>query len=126
MKILAEIKNALLNANSKVLGTISLENDMNVVPVSSVCIVEDKIWLFDYFFNKTKKNVLRNPKTVLAFWSGLNGYQIKAMATYISEGEVFEEAIRWVGKQHPNRVLKGLLVLDPKAIFDISIANKQL
>lgn len=60
---------SLINANSKALAT-SFDNQTNVVPVSTVKVVERKIWLIDYFFKKTKSNFLNNPKVALTFWTG--------------------------------------------------------
>lgn len=125
MKLSEEIKTVLLHAEAKALAT-STKNEINVVPVSSVKIVDNKIWLIDYFFNKTQQNVLENPKVALTFWIGLKGYQLKATTTYLTKGTDFNAATKWIAGVHPNRTVKGLLVLSTDAVFDISIHNKQL
>jgi len=120
-----EITESLLNAESKVLAT-SNDGDINAVPVSTVKVENGKIWLVDYFFNKTSQNILANNKVALTFWTDFVGYQIKATVVYHSEGEVFEEGVTWIAELHPNRIVKGLLELEVNEIFDISIDKKRL
>jgi len=115
----------LLNAEAKALATV-YNNAINVVPVSSVKIVDNKIWLIDYFFDKTLSNIQQNNKVALTFWVGLRGYQIKANTTYMVEGIAFDTATKWIAKIHPNRIVKGLLILEIQEIYDISIHNKQI
>jgi len=127
MKFSDEIKELLLSAPSKALATNDKTGtNINVVPVSSVKIVEDKIWLIDYFFSKTKSNLKNNPNVALVFWSGLKGYQIKGKIAYLTQGDDFETATKWIATIHPNRIVKGLLVLTSQEIFDISINNKRI
>jgi len=123
--ITEDIKNLLLYADAKALATFS-NDDINVVPVSSIKVVENEIWLVDYFFNKTRNNIKNNPKVALTAWVGLRGYQVKASASYLTEGSLFDEAKKWISKEHPNRLVRGLVVLSPTEIFDISIHDKQL
>ena len=115
-----EIKDHLINATSKALAT-SFNNDLNVVPVSTVKIVENEIWLIDYFFKKTKSNFLNNPKVALTFWSDTIGFQIKANVNYFTVGEKYEMATEWISELHPERTVKGLLILEIDQIFDISL-----
>ena len=114
------IKDSLINATSKALAT-SYDNQINVVPVSTVKISDEKIWLIDYFFKKTKSNVLNNPKVALTFWTGTKGYQIKAHVNYLTVGEYYEVAKEWIAVLHPDRTVKGLLILEIDQIFDISL-----
>jgi len=115
-----EIKSALLNASSKALAT-SFNDQLNVVPVSSVEVKGDEIWLIDYFFNKTKSNFLNNPNVALTFWTDTNGYQVKAKVNYLTVGENYEIAKEWISEIHPERMIKGLLILEIDQIFNISI-----
>ena len=125
MKLTQEQQIILLNAEAKALAT-STKNDVNVVPVSSVKVVENNIWLIDYFFDKTLKNIKENPNVALTFWIGLRGFQLKASTTYLTKGNDFEKATQWISEIHPNRIVKGLLILSLKEIFDISINNKRI
>jgi len=115
-----EIKSALLNSSSKALAT-SFNDQLNVVPVSSVKVKGDEIWLIDYFFNKTKSNFLNNPNVALTFWTDTSGYQIKAKVSYLTVGGDYEIAKEWISEIHPERMIKGLLILEIDQIFNISI-----
>jgi hypothetical protein len=125
MELSQEITSILLDAEAKALASAS-KNDVNVVPVSSVKVVENEIWLINYFFDKTLYNIQQNPNVALTFWKGLKGYQIKAETKYITEGNKFKKATDWISEIHPNRIVKGLLVLDTVDVFDISIDNKRI
>lgn len=122
MILTENIKKILLNADGKALATFSKDN-LNVVPVSSVKVVEDKIWLINYFFNKTIQNIKNNSHVALAFWKGFEGYQIKGEVTYVTEGSMFEEAKTWIAGILPERVVKGLLIVTPDEIFDVSASK---
>lgn len=125
MKLPQEVTQVLLNAEAKAFAT-SYNSNINVVPVSSVKIVNNKIWLIDYFFNKTCANIKQNPNVALTFWIGLRGFQIKGETTYLTSGELFNEALNWIAKIHPNRNIKGLVIIEATEIFDVSIHNKRL
>ncbi|MCF6296857.1 MAG: pyridoxamine 5'-phosphate oxidase family protein [Flavobacteriaceae bacterium] len=125
MDLSQEVIQILLNAEAKALATVA-NNEVNVVPVSSVKVVDSKIWLIDYFFDKTLSIIQQNPNVALTFWVGLRGYQIKAKVNYLIEGAEFITATNWIAEIHPNRIVRGLLVLETQEIFDISIHNKRI
>lgn len=117
---LQQIKNFLLVAEAKALATNGSEG-LNVVPVSTIKIENDHILLVDYFFSKTRKN-LQQPQTVaLTAWSDLKGYQVKATVEYLTEGKIFNNTVTWVAKQHPERIVYGVVRLSPTVIYDIGI-----
>lgn len=120
MKIATEVQTALLQAEGKALATYSETDGINVVPVSSVKVVDDKVVLVNYFFGQTVRNIEENPQVALTFWSGLAGYRIKATAEYKTEGEVFDMVTAWIKETIPGRVVKGVLILEPTALYDIS------
>ncbi len=113
------VKEFLLNATSKALATNGIAG-INVVPVSSIFIEEENIILVDYFMNKTIDNILENKEVSLTAWKDMYGYQIKASCEYKKEGEVFESITLKVKKILPERIVKGVLVLKIKEIFDIA------
>lgn len=119
MKLPQQVIDVLLNADGKALATRS-DQGVNVVPVSMVKMKEDAIWLFNCFMGKTVENISKEPHTSLACWKGKDGYQIRASATYLTEGDAFEEARRFVAETAPNRVVKGLLILEPLEVYDVS------
>jgi predicted pyridoxine 5'-phosphate oxidase superfamily flavin-nucleotide-binding protein len=122
MKIPENIKEFILNADSKALATFTNEN-VNVVPISVVKIQDENIILLNFFMGKTVENIKLNNKVAIVCWKGLEGYQIKNEVKYIEEGEVFEIEDKWSKENFPERTLKGVLVLEPKGIFDVALTN---
>ncbi len=114
-----EIEKFILNASSKALATSS-KNGINVVPVSSLKVVDGEIWLINYFMDKTLINILENKEVALVCWEKMFGYQVKGDAEYLTEGEKFEKACSWIKEILPDRIVKGLIILKPKEIFDIA------
>ena len=119
MEISENIKEMLLNADGKALATLG-EKGLNVVPVSSIKVKDNKIILVNYFFGKTLQNIKENKDIALTAWKDLEGFQIKAEAEYQEEGELFEEVTQWIKETLPDRIVKGILVLTPTEVFDIS------
>ncbi|MAZ29870.1 hypothetical protein CL655_01165 [bacterium] len=119
MSLSNKVIETLTTATAKALATTGPDG-VNVVPVSMIKVNDDSIWLFDFFMDKTTINVAANSTVALTAWTDMVGVQIKAEAEYVTKGTLFEEATAWVKTQNPERVTKGLLVLKPTAVFDIS------
>ncbi len=113
------VKEFLLIANGKALATNG-PNGLNVIPVSTIFIEGDNIVLVDYFMQKTLQNILENKNVSLAAWKDLYGYQIKAECEYKIDGEIFENTVLKVKEILPDRVVKGVLILSVKEVFDIA------
>jgi len=114
-----EIEKFILQASSKALATRG-ENGINVVPVSSIRVVDGEIWLINYFMDKTLINILETKEASLVCWEKMFGYQIKGEATYLTEGDKFQTACDWIKEILPDRTVKGLVILKPIDIFDVS------
>ncbi|MEZ4200529.1 MAG: pyridoxamine 5'-phosphate oxidase family protein [Candidatus Paceibacterota bacterium] len=119
MAISATVKNIIETAVAKAVATCGSDG-VNVVPVSMVRVNDNTIWLFDFFMDKTTTNLHKNELVALTAWTGMQGIQIKATATYHTSGDDFVDAVAWVKEQNPERVVKGLIVLTPTKVFDIS------
>ena len=119
MEFSQKVIDALLTADSKALATTG-PHGLNVVPVSTIRIVDGKIWLINYFFKKTFENILANPVASLVGWKAFVGFQVRASVEYVDTGERFEEAKHWVAQRLPDRTVKGLLILTPESVYDIS------
>lgn len=113
------IENFVVSADSKAFATYS-DHTINVVPVSSIKIVEGNIWLINYFMDKTLSNIEKNPEASLVCWRKMMGYQIKGQISYETHGSNFNQAVDWIKSILPDRVVKGLIILKPKEIYDIS------
>lgn len=119
MELPSKVVQTILQADSKALAT-SGKHGINVVPVSTVRVVGNKILLMNYFLHKTLENLLEEPWAAFACWKGLEGYQIKGTIEYIADGEQFEEAKRWIVENVANRTLLGLLIMTPQEVHNIS------
>lgn len=116
------VSQCVLEAEAKALATCA-EGDINVVPVSLVRIVDEKIWLIDFFMEKTVRNLMKNPRASLACWKDTMGYQIKGSVEYLQQGTLYNQACQWVATIKPDKKLKGLIVFTPEEIFDIAPAK---
>lgn len=119
MQITQTIRKVLETASAKALATMCTEN-INVVPVSMIRVNDTNIWLFDFFMDKTANNICAHSACALTAWEGMKGIQIKGDVTYVKDGDIFDESVEWVKTQNPNRVVKGLLIIEPKTVFDVS------
>lgn len=109
----------ILTAEAKVLATTG-RHGVNAVPVSAVNINNDKIYLYNFFMGKTIDNLIQTPAVALTVWSGLVGLQIKAMAVYVTEGEMYNSAKIDMKQKFPDRVLSGVIVLTPTTVYNVS------
>lgn len=119
MKLETTIIEMLLEAESKALATGNNET-LNVVPVSTMRIIDNQIILVNYFMGKTLDNITQNPHVALVCWKGLEGLQIKGSIEHLQRGKLYEDITEWVAEILPERTVKGILVLTPEEIFDIS------
>lgn len=114
-----DVEDFVLSAESKAFATYS-DLGINVVPVSSIKIVDGNIWLINYFMDKTLSNIERNKNVSLVCWKKMMGYQIKGTVSYETNGSNFDLAVDWIRSILPDRVVKGLIILKPNEIHDIS------
>jgi len=108
-----------------VLGTADPNGVPNVVPVGAIRILDDStILVSDQFFNKTLKNLKKNPRVAISFWNESEGYQIKGRAKIYTEGKIFEETAAWVHKMGEEMGVplksKGAVVIKITAIYSVS------
>lgn len=114
---------AISGAEAKALATCGPEG-VNVVPVSVIEVSESKIVLFDFFMDKTVKNLKVDPDVALTAWSGLTGLQVKAKAEYQTSGKLFDGSVEKMKVQFPERTLSGVIVLTLTHVYDISAGAK--
>ncbi len=113
------VADIIMQATAKALATYWSQG-INVVPVSSIKIVDDTIRLVDYFMEKTSQNIQSYTDVSLVCRKDMMGYQIKASAEYLQVGDRYEQACKWILPIHPERKVKGLIVLHPSEIYDIA------
>jgi len=122
MKLEPTIIETILKAESKALATRS-DTDINVVPVSTVEIINNQIILVNYFMNKTLDNILNNPHIALCCWKGTTGIQVKGSVNYQTAGGIFDQMKQKIAQVFPERTVQGVIIIEPQSVFDISLAT---
>jgi len=118
MKINQEIKDFFAQVPVMALGTADLNGIPNVSAIASKRIVDDqRLITIDTFHHKTLDNIKKNPYISIAFWKDSVGYQIKGIAKYHTQGEVFEENKAWILKIKPQKIVKGVLEITVTDVF---------
>jgi predicted pyridoxine 5'-phosphate oxidase superfamily flavin-nucleotide-binding protein len=79
------------------LATASLEGKPNVVAIWNKMMVWKKIIIIDVYMWVTSKNILHNNSVCLAIRKDTDGYKIQGTASYISNENLPNEAVAWVG-----------------------------
>ena len=125
MELSEQVQTFLCSAPCKAIGTDG-DAGLNVVPVSAIKVTAESIQLYDFFMNKTAINLKVNGSVSLAAWEGLRGVQIRAQAQYCEEGVEFDSVKSWAQKEFPERTLKGLIILTPKEIHDVSVGDQKV
>ena len=115
----SEIQNQITNADARALATTG-PRGVNVVSVSVVAVTAEAIYLYDFFMGKTSENLQAESSVALAVWSGLVGVQVKATAEYVTTGDMFDAATTEMLERFPDRTLRGVIVLTPQTVYDIS------
>lgn len=122
MKLTNEILEIINSADSRALATVG-EDGPNVVPLSMVITDEDSIVICDCFMGKTAKNLISDSRAAIAFWKGFVGVQVKGQIAYETAGENFELYTKWLKEKHPDRMLRGVLVMAVEKVYDLAPSN---
>ncbi len=123
MKIPRQVCEALREAEHKALATHG-KHGINVVPVSTIFVENEAIFLVDYFFKKTTDNIKERSDIALVCWSGTEGYQIKGKCEYITDGKNFSDINKRISQIHPDRTVSGILRIIPEHVYTVG-ANPQ-
>ena len=104
-KLTQEVKETL-RSNLCYLATASEDGKPNVVPVGLVePLGESEILMVDVLFNKTRRNLEKNPQAALAVTDvrRLRGFQVKGKTKMVSTGELFESACQLAKEKRERR-----------------------
>lgn len=123
-KINREIKDLVVNQKEAVFATISKEGVPNIVPIHSKHVISSRtILISDQFMNKTRTNLLENPRASLTLWNESSGYQIKGTCKYRTSGFFYRKAVKGVAtyakKKNIKLSCKGIVLLRIKEVTRI-------
>ena len=135
MEMSMEIQD-MINENLVHLATTSLDGIPNVVPVGGIrAISESELLIVDVLFDKTKKNLLENPRVAIAVEvlgkGAPRGYQLKGRAKIFTSGEIFEEAEKMVEEMrkrrqgHTDLKVKSAVLVDVEEIYSTVRQKKE-
>ena len=121
MKIPEKIRVMFDTVPVMALATVDDEAMPNVVAVASKRLVNDNtIWISDSYLGKTLENVQANGKVAIAMWIPPEGYQIKGVGYYHTDGEIYDLAKEWVTDLW---IKKGKKVKKVKGIIEVRISE---
>lgn len=109
----------VMEAEARVLATHG-PCGINAIPVSVVTIDDNHVYLYNFFMDKTVRNIQDEQTVAFTAWKGFAGVQMKATASYVTTGDLFATAVETMKKRFPNRVLSGVIVLTPTSFYDCS------
>ncbi len=122
MKLPEDIINIIEGAESKVLATLGPDGP-NAIPLSMVIVDGEKIVVCDCFMGKTAKNLSADSRAAMSFWKGFAGVQVKGQVAYETAGETFDRYVAWLKGKHPDRTLRGVIVMTPEHVYDLAPSN---
>lgn len=107
------------------LSTATLDGMANTVPVGAKKIIDSEtILISDQFFNKTLANMKANPRVVITYWEGPEGYQLKGRVIIETSGKRFEETAKWIEEKGKELKFplksKGVVIFSIEEIYGVS------
>lgn len=92
-----EVQELFTSVPNVAFSTATADGQPNTCVVGMKKIIDDEtVYMSDQFFKKTLANMQANPKVAITFWEGSKAYQLHGTATYVNEGERFDEMAAWV------------------------------
>ncbi len=98
--------------------TVDDDGRPNVVPIQNIVIKDpETILIGDNFFKKTAVNLQQPDRSVaICSWVGLEGYQVKGVANYSTEGPDFETMKKAMSEKLPR---KGCVTIKVTEVYDV-------
>ncbi len=121
MKIPNKIQKVVDDQELYIISTASNEGMPNTVYVKFLKVYNDnKVLIADNKFFKTKKNLEENPKLafVVLDKETKKAYQLKGRVEIHKEGQIFEDAKKWVEDETNSRLSpKSAVILNVEEIY---------
>lgn len=107
-------------------ATSSKDGEPNVVAITFVKILSaEEILVMDNFMDKTKKNLVENPRIAISFWyidpetKAAQAYQLKGNARFETSGNYFDEGVRWVKNVKPEITPNAAIIVKVTEVFNL-------
>ena len=121
-KIIENVKNVFNKTAIYAVATASKEGLPNVVQIHFVKIYneDDTILLVDNFMDKTLKNIEENPYIAISVWDmdKKQAFQLKGVASIMTSGKPFDDALDWVQKAMPQLKPKSAILLKVTHVYN--------
>jgi predicted pyridoxine 5'-phosphate oxidase superfamily flavin-nucleotide-binding protein len=117
-----KVINNISAVKTVVFATVSDAGIPNVVP-NQFTIVKDPetILVGDNFWHKTADNLTRpNCNVALTSWEGYEGYQLKGIANYVTEGPDYEMMKQKIKSRNEKLPAKGCAILKVTEVYDLA------
>jgi len=97
------VKDAIDKQDVFPVATCDRDGTPNVVYIAFVKVVDDEtVLIADNYLNKTRKNILDNPKLAFVVRDEAKGsFQIKGTVKRLTEGLMYDEVQKWVPDKYP-------------------------
>jgi len=119
-RITAQMREVAEKAGALAIATATTRGEPNVVPMSFARLLpDDRILLMDNFLSKTMENIRANPRVAVSVWQQgpSEGYQFKGEARIETNGEVFEDGVKWVRGKSPTLNPRAAVVVEVDSVY---------
>ncbi len=119
MTLTKEVEEIFVNEKYHQLATSSNEGVPNICNIGGKYIRDDgKIIVVDNFMNKTIKNITFNPQVSILIRREKESYQIKGTSEYLTEGDEYKEAYKWMKSKGDKYPAKGAIIITVTEVFN--------
>jgi predicted pyridoxine 5'-phosphate oxidase superfamily flavin-nucleotide-binding protein len=117
-----KVVNNISAVKTVVFATVSDAGIPNVVPNQFVIVKDpETILVGDNFWHKTADNLKRpNCNVALTSWEGYEGYQLKGIANYVTEGPDYEMMKQKIKSRNEKLPAKGCAILKVTEVYDLA------
>ena len=97
------VKEAIDRQDVFPVATCSQDGTPNVVYITFLKVIDDEtVLIADNYLNKTRDNILNNPKLVFVVRDEEKGsFQIKGTVERLTKGSMYDEVQKWVPEKFP-------------------------
>jgi uncharacterized protein len=100
-------------------ATSSSDGKPNICNIGAKFLRDDgKIVIVDNFMNKTIANLQENSEIAILIRREKESYQIKGTALYLTAGEEYDEAYKWMKAKGDKYPAKGAIIITIHSVYN--------